>query len=881
MQTQSFKLEEIQIKKTSEKYDYFLESVVCLLFGCSEFQKSFSQSIQEHHNCYPNCIPCTLANVYNSVMTSKYLDVTNLKLRLSSLYKGKNIFQSNQPTDAMECLNAILNAFHCKKIGDKSDGLNEESLDQDCESTCVAHSLFSLGVLENYTCECRNKFQTEWDYSNYCQYFNIAEILVQANFDYSNDLLTVPLFKLKNYKNESNSKLYKSMMLNLNKKLSNAEANICDKENCTKKKSKIVFSLQNPPSIYIMNIIWESDDAGHLDSFISTISITESITMKNIYGNSTDDPYNLRGILFFGRNHYEYALRTEDFWAFKGLGEECGWLELLKEITIMNYHPVCLVYEKSQQKYQFSIEKSELLEIEKLACECDHYENKVHEEYYNELTNDCSGLFNDRKSKNPSKEIVQNNQGRLTNNVIESEPKSIISIAVNKRNTIKSKAKEDREIIITKNSRYDKALYEESSMSYASQSSEKSPDTMSNPEGKNISLKNKTWKCSCGSENSETWDVCIKCQSLKPGLEGWVCKICTTINPNMKLKCESCFSARDTITKNQEDYWVCNSCNSFNPGSRNLCSQCRKKKPEQENIISKLPEVESKKVESNFDWVCKKCSNGNNNYSVNCAFCRASKPIEEDKSDGWTCEKCKTKNQMASKYCDKCYEYKPVIKDPPPDQNASWKCSKCSTNNSAISVKCSLCLAVKTQVSNNWVCANCSKLNPNTITICGTCKARKDAPKNQCSQCGVQIELTKIMCDNCSHPAISEVWTCKLCSIQNTTEICRRCSYNKSIAAAKISDQKVVQPRPPSIICITCKNPATILICPGCTKPTNLGNACMNCGKSLASANICSNCEPRVQTTPAKAIEKTKKCKNCRSDNKLPAQRCFKCKRAL
>ncbi|OMJ74334.1 hypothetical protein SteCoe_26784 [Stentor coeruleus] len=893
MQSQSFKLEEIQVNKIPGKYDYFLESVVCLLFGCSEFRRIFTQASRAQHSCYPKCIPCLLADVYNLVMTSKKLDVTNLKSRLSSLYKEKKVFQPNQPADAMECLNAILNAFHCKTIGDNSDGLNEESLNQSCESSCIAHSLFSLGVVENYKCECRSQFETEWDYSNYCQYFNIAEILVQANFDYSNDLLTVPLFKLKNYRSESNSDLSGNMMNNLQKKLSAAEADFCNQENCTKKKSKIEFKLQNPPSIYIVNVIWESDDAGHLDSFISTISITDSVTMRNIYGNSTNDAYNLRGILFYGRTHYEYALRTENFWAFKGLDDQCGWPELLKEITIMNYHPVCLVYEKSQRHFKLSIEKSELLEIEKLACECDHYENKVHEEYYNDLASDCSGLFKDRKLNIPAKEIIQNDRGKPANNIIESGIKSNISTAVNSGYSVPSRMKEDQERSVPKNqipenpkvnpSRYNIG-YEESPMSYASQTSEKSPDVMSSLEIQITPPKVKTWKCNCGLENPESWDVCTKCQGLKPGLKGWVCKSCTTVNSDNRLKCESCSLVKDTSNKNQEDYWMCNSCSSYNIGSRTNCSKCRNLKPKQENTIPKQPEIESKKVESNTEWLCRKCNGSNFNYSINCVFCRApkqEKPVEEEKNDLWTCESCKTKNKATSKYCVKCYGNKPVIIDQPPSQNTSWKCSKCNTNNSSVSVRCSLCSALKVQTNDNWTCLCCAKVNANTTTICGSCKARKDTPKSQCSQCGVQIDPSKTMCDACSRPTTSEIWTCKFCYIQNTTTTCRKCSYSKVIAAVKVAEQKVVQQaKAPSIICSSCKSPTTIVTCPGCMKPTNLASSCVYCGKSLASANLCSNCKLKAPVVSANTNAKTKKCR-CGYDNKFTAQRCLNCKRAL
>ena len=130
----------------------------------------------------------------------------------------------------------------------------------------------------------------------------------------------------------------------LKAKLDSAETDFCQDDDCEFKKSVITFELQKPPKIYLMHIIWENNEPRYIDIFLAMCSITDSTTMIEIYGKSSWDPYNIKGIILQGRDHYEYACRYGNEWTFKGLVSGCGWLELIKEVLVMKYHPVCIVY---------------------------------------------------------------------------------------------------------------------------------------------------------------------------------------------------------------------------------------------------------------------------------------------------------------------------------------------------------------------------------------------------------------------------------------------------------------------------------------------------------------------------------------------------------
>ena len=166
------------------------------------------------------------------------------------------------------------------------------------------------------------------------------------------------------------------MIESLKQKLDTAQTDTCTDDYCTKKDSKIRFSLEKPAKVYIINLIWNDQETRHIETFLALIAIPPNTNMKYIYGKSLSDNYNLKGIIFYGREHYEYAFRDGNFWTFKGLGKNYGWAELIKESIIMNYRPVCVIYFKQIESFTQGIEDYDIKKLEKLACKCDNFKDK-------------------------------------------------------------------------------------------------------------------------------------------------------------------------------------------------------------------------------------------------------------------------------------------------------------------------------------------------------------------------------------------------------------------------------------------------------------------------------------------------------------------------
>lgn len=54
-------------------------------------------------------------------------------------------------------------------------------------------------------------------------------------------------------------------------------------------------------------------------------------------------------------------------------------------------------------------------------------------------------------------------------------------------------------------------------------------------------MKEVVWECeNCNTGNHNIYDICTKCESIRPGKSGWVCQICKFLNPNDEDQCQVC-----------------------------------------------------------------------------------------------------------------------------------------------------------------------------------------------------------------------------------------------------------------------------------------------------------------------------------------------------
>ncbi|OMJ72536.1 hypothetical protein SteCoe_29009 [Stentor coeruleus] len=564
MSGQRVKVQDIAFEDKVQDKDSFLAATIKVFLLSEKFIKKFLMEDCICRHLDKDCIISGLYTALDQGSKRKPINLGPLRKSLTIAYKESEKYAIDDlNVDIIEAMISIMTAIHVKNVKLPCNTVDEEVIIKSCEEKCSFHSNFYLGVEEYHRCECGNTSSNMWDYMNMCQFFNIAEIFENIEQDKSKTLIKIPNFVIKRDKIIGNAVNFKGKIgLSLKEKLINAETNTCSLEECEFQNTKIGFSLVKCPEVFIINLIWENIDNPFLLVMLATAAISPTLMLNEVYGKGPEIRYNLTGVVFQKKSLYEYAHRNEDFWNFPGIHENADWHELLQEVALLKYLPVCLIYEKTDIKkpYDFKIKDHKLTFIEKIACECEEYE------IHHGIT-----IFNDQqistglltKPKRKSRNYQQDNlQGAKEKIVKGQEERKFGNNQFLLENNIE-KTKDNKSTL---------------GESLIPEVQEKNNE--------------KFWNCTCGKKNSMSWEVCGMCYKLKPGVKGWVCNICKAKNElDFVFNCKMCGEYNndyivDKFPKNKENL-------------REEASGIGKEINKKEELFSEFEEIERKKREAN------------------------------------------------------------------------------------------------------------------------------------------------------------------------------------------------------------------------------------------------------------------------------------------
>jgi hypothetical protein len=783
---------------SENKENSFLSAAITILLTTKSFVDELYALQLSCKGKNHKCISCSLKSLLKEDSIILQSNIISLIAQLKDLLNEKGLFVPNNPNNLSDAISSILKALHCKYLANDSDGLDEEIVNMTCYEKCPLHKVFYLGVEENHVCRCGSSEKFVWEYDNICQNFVFDETLWNIDKEVSNKLIGIPDFKFKTeffYTNsiDRQGKIAEILIENLRK----IEANECLNQNCYINKSKLLFSVTNYPEVYIINLIWPDYDPSHLESLISTISIAPSIRLSQIYGKGTDYAYNLKGIALQGKGYYEYAYRFNDSWIFPGLDIKNSWYDLVKHITIVKFHPIIIVYEKGTEEYSMDIERYKLTKLEKIAAQCDLYEEKLmtdvvasHQEYI-----DLCGSGYHSKKKLDQADPEDSKKDFNT-------PDYWVDAVMDTPGNYDIDRYQDRPIIPQTNvNMHESGLQVAPKLSNQLEKNYKNfgvvekkkipPPVLGRTQ--NSEYKKNEWVCACKTSNLDDWEICKSCDGLKPGLEGWVCKFCKYRNEKTyTLSCELC-------EKHQDD-WKCMNCEYINMYEISYCSRCQHEKE------INLPEPVL------TGWVCEFCGFGNTKDSL--TICKSCKNWK----DNWRCKSCREINSFTLTECRNCSEKNQklsILQD--------WICEKCKNSNK----------------HDSKVCENCTKTSTSKNSI-----TKKDLPTNKwvCSACTLENDEWKSFCEACDSYKQEEKkiesqtsWKCLNCSKDNEKNltVCFYCNTYNSNAPNKSKD------------CDKCFRKIEKLFCVYCNKNSPFQSHCFYCNKRFVITNKCSECLKR------------------------------------
>ena len=296
----------------------------------------------------------------------RFLDVKNLRQKISELYKGEGFFQMNNYEDPSEILYFFLNAIHSYSMSLKlpkyyiienrkseKDLLNENNdydflneREDKCDPKCLSHTLFDIHLIQQTECEnCKGSGKIKQFPKN----FYIFDI---------------------NYKNISISTMHLNKfkyILNIFFRQARKQIQFTDDECPNKCKEPKVINrtyVMESSQYLVFNINWKE-----IKPTLQEVCKCYFMIPRVFYNNEIFDIidrdalciYDLYGFISYWNGHYIcfYTNKNKDWYFYEDMNtKKIGlWKDVLVFCIKNHYHPIMLFYRKQDSRIAIFDEK--------------------------------------------------------------------------------------------------------------------------------------------------------------------------------------------------------------------------------------------------------------------------------------------------------------------------------------------------------------------------------------------------------------------------------------------------------------------------------------------------------------------------------------------
>lgn len=463
---------------------------------------SFSQAfLAEDLRCSNpgQCITCSLRILLFNYKLCKEqqggsLNITDIRSALAAVHGDR--FKVSEKEDSVEALWAVLTAVHSCSIGESTQGFNQDACERSCSPKCVTHRTFALELAEQLECKCEAQSELNtWSYLTYSLPFYTGS-LTSVEMP---DSASIPAAELVCNPGKSPTLTALNQLAGLISRDLAKESNVCvgDISGCPFKKSVSKVYLLNLPSILSVNLIWPGAYPKPSEVLRVMAAFPPEIRLSDIFSQTFEqnDPLKLSGFILFGLSHYIGIFRSESsgVWRVfddsyvKELGTFNSYTEVIRRALDSGFHPVLVFYEKrSLMPTESQIPHLDWINIEKWAFGLDESRAR---------------LIADIEEIN-AMEFYENWQTNWE--IPEAQPINLYPYTgIHSINT-------------------------------------QEPDGLQSEHAAILDSSSELWVCDCGMMNPNDWLICKQCDSLKQGMEGWVCQNCKVVNNLDARYCVTC-----------------------------------------------------------------------------------------------------------------------------------------------------------------------------------------------------------------------------------------------------------------------------------------------------------------------------------------------------
>ena len=303
------------------------------------------------------------------------LNPLNFRNELASYFNSKGMFGLHEKGDPTELLSFMLNCLH--SIFFKPTDLNVDNSDKLCNSKCISHKLFYIGIEETQRCiQCQNYKQFLYD-NNYFIYEiyveNVISVLIEEKAKYD---------------------VFKHKLILLYKILSEKELQYC--ATCKQHTMKRQLKCRALGDYLIFNCIY--NDNSHLSMLYFLIGkyVELNEMFYNDNNNLDNKRYSLVGMTLYWGSHYvcvfyEKEINEYVIYDDTNLNHYKTWKDLVIYLVKNSYYPVLLFYqqvEPQQNECESEFDLSEALYSQLNAFENERNKNALKQ--YNDFMSNCT-----------------------------------------------------------------------------------------------------------------------------------------------------------------------------------------------------------------------------------------------------------------------------------------------------------------------------------------------------------------------------------------------------------------------------------------------------------------------------------------------------------
>ena len=300
----------------------------------------------------------------------RFIDVKNIRKKISELYKGEGFFQMNNADEPSEVLYFFLNAIHSYALNldspkyyiienhnkgkDYENNYIEEKEDK-CDPICLSHSLFEMHLIQQIEClTCKN--------SGIIKKFPNNFFIFDINF--KNISLSIRHINKFKYLLNTFFRYAKKQFQETDEQCPNN----CKDPNVINR----IYALE-PSHYLVFNINWK-EIKPHLQDVCKCYFMISRVLHNNEIFDFLDKDktadYSLYGFISYWNGHYVsfYTNRFKEWYFYEDMNTRkiVSWKEVLIFCIKNHYHPIMLFYRKTEGKiavYDPQIAEKDYIEI--------------------------------------------------------------------------------------------------------------------------------------------------------------------------------------------------------------------------------------------------------------------------------------------------------------------------------------------------------------------------------------------------------------------------------------------------------------------------------------------------------------------------------------